>query len=196
MESSIERDVYAGRLSEELGVSKESILSDIGYLLRRRKGASEKRRLRDELALAQGFRDRQNPEKNRNLKAARAEEALILLLYKNPDFLERMDGMVSPGDFITSFNKKVYEAVRLQILSTGGADLSRLGESLTPDEISAIAKLDMTRQVSNTLEEAKDCAKVLLEEKNMRQTGDELALFNDVKKMKLEDKKKTGGSRT
>lgn len=200
--SSIEREVYAGKLSEELSVSKESILDDISRILKSSRKADHRRHIKQQLDETHGVKDRINPEKSRYLRAARAEENLILILYHNPDYLSKLNQMISSDDFVTAFNKKVYAAVSSQIADQGEANLAALGESFTTEEISKLTSLLITRQVSNTIEEAQDCVNVIFQEKqsqqlsNPNQEADMLELFENLKKKKLDAKKKTGGSLT
>ena len=201
VENRMEREVYAGRIAEELSVSKESILDETEKILRRSRSAGRREKLRTQMAGSQGLSDRINPEKSRYLKAARAEENLIVLLCKNPDFLSKIDALLSTEDFVTAFNQKVYRAARGLIEEQGEATISALGAYFTPEEISKITSLLVTRQVSNTMEEARDCAEVVLSEKRKEQVQpDQLnetqvnEFFTNIRKKKLEEKNKTGGS--
>ena len=190
VESSIERDVYSGRLSQMTGVAKESILADVSKLVGGHSVADKKAKLKAELDATTGFKDRLNPEKSRYLKASRAEENLLLLLLNNPDYLKKIDELIKPDDFITNFNKKIYTAVRQEILTFGEADLTRLGGNFTTEEMSRITAFFLTRQVSNTLEEARDCIEVIHQERlnasitsNSQSSGEEL--LDAIKKNKL-----------
>lgn len=191
VESLIEREVYAGKLSQEIDISKDTFLYEVNRLAS--KGHSKKMRgeLRSEIDASRGFQDRINPEKGKYLKAAMAEESLIALLYKNPDFLKKLDTVIKPDDFMTAFNKRVYSAERDLILSCGEADFSMLGSQFTPEETGKITKILMLKKVSNTIEEACDCANVILEEKMLKSDNeiDALDKFNELKQKKLEKKK-------
>lgn len=198
LSSSMEREVYAGKLGESLGVSKESILSDVDRLASTHSSAAKKAQLRAELSQSRGFQDRLNPEKSKYLKAARAEENLIVLLYKNPDFYKKASMLVKPSNYVTAFNKKLFEAVTDDIIAYGEADISRLGGRFTTDEMGRITSLLMTRQVSNTMEEVKDCCDVILQEKIIQGLGGETVnaetMFETLQRKKLDEKKKAGGS--
>ena len=199
VQSRVERDVYAGRLADKLGVSRESILADAERLGDSRRKSRQKNQLRAELAATRGFQDRINTEKRDHLKAARAEENLIVLLYKNPDFLEPIEKLIRPEDFLTAFNRRIFEALRRAVRDAGAAALTALGAEFTAGEMGKISALLMTRQVSNTIEEVRDCCEVIRQEKmgdEMTDTDDGSAavLFEKLRQKKLDDKKKTGGS--
>lgn len=194
VESLIEREVYAGRLSQELEISKDNLLSEVNRIVAR--GSSKKLRdgIRTELDASRGLKDRLNPLKVKYLKAAMAEESLIVLLYKNPDFLKTLDTLISPEDFMTEFNRRVYETERNLVLSGGEADLTAIGEQFTPEETGKITGMLMLRKVSNTIEEARDCAKVILEEKMLKSDNgiDALDKLEELRQKKLD--KNTGGN--
>lgn len=190
VESLVEREVYAGKLSQELDVSKENLLSDINRAASRDRSKKHKAEIRTEITAARGFQDSINPEKGRYLKAANAEESLIAILYKNPDFLKTLDKIISPEDFLTEFNKRVYESERSIIESGGTADLMKIGALFTPEETGKITRILM-RPVSNTIEEARDCVNVILKEKLLKPDNgiDALNKFNELRQKKLEEKK-------
>ena len=202
--SLVERDVYAGRLADKLGVDKESILADADRLAGRSGRTARKTRLRAEMAASRGFQDKINPEKRHHLLAARAEENLIVLLYRNPDFLSAVDGLIRPEDFLTAFNRRVFEAVRGEVLRGGEIGLEGIGAQFTADEMGRISALLMTRQVSDSMEEVRDCCHAIRSERLAQEASgaadasvpvdDAVKVFQEVRQKKLEEKNKTGGS--
>lgn len=191
VESEVERDVYAGKLAETLGVSKESLLTDAKKQHDGRRKHEQSAQVREQIAAARGLKDRVNPEKRMNLRAARAEETLIALLYNNPDFIRWLDGLIRPDDFVTTFNRRVYGALCEQVRA-GEPDLSALGGQFSADEMGQIAGILHKTLVSNTREEAADCADVLLEE-GLRKTAveetDPQAAYEALRSRRLEEKK-------
>lgn len=191
VESRVEREVYAGKLAQEMDITKDAFLAEIDRLAARKKSKYGKTQLRNEISAATGLRDRINPEKGKYLKAANAEETLIVLLFKNPDFQKIVDEIIKPEDFLTEFNRRFYTAQRNLILSGMQPDLSVLGEQFSPAETGRIMKMLVLRQVSNTIEEARDCANVILQEKLLKHDDgvDDLEKINEIKNKKLEQKK-------
>ena len=190
IKSAIEREVYAGRLAEELEVSKETLLGEIGRMLKKNSRRQQTNELRGLIAATAGMKDRVNPEKGRYLRAAMAEESLIVLLYKNPDFLKALDNILKPEDFLTEFNKRVYAAEREMILRDAQPDLAEFGALFTPEETGKITGMLTLRAVSNTLEEARDCAQVLLQEKLLKADNglDALDKLEGIRQKKLDEK--------
>ena len=197
--SAVERDVYAGRLADKLGVDKESILADADRLAGKNGRAAHKTRLRAEMAASRGFQDKINPEKRQHLLAARAEENLIVLLYRNPDFLAAVDKLIRAEDFFTAFNRRLFEAVRDEVIQKGEAGLETLGARFTADEMGKITALIMTRKVSDTVEEVRDCCDTIQKERLAKEVSgaaksNAAEIFEEIRQKKLETKNKTGGS--
>lgn len=197
--SMVERDVYAGRLADKLGVDKESILADADRLASRKDRTDQKTRMRAEMAASRGFQDRINPEKRQHLLAARAEENLIVLLCRNPDFLATVDSLIQPAEFLTAFNRRVFEAVRDEILRAGEAGLEALGARFTADEMGKISALLLTRKVSDTVGEVRDCCEAIHRERLAKEVSgaaqdNAAVIFEEIRQKKMDDKNKTGGS--
>jgi DNA primase len=111
--------------------------------------------------------------------------------------MKTADALLKPEDLVTALNRKIYSAVRDEIAAGGEADISRLGGSLTPDETGRLTSLLITRQVSNTAEEVKDCCEVILRsktEEEIKQGADADSIFNKIKEQKTADKRKFEGA--
>ncbi|MDR3645838.1 MAG: DNA primase, partial [Clostridia bacterium] len=175
LSSPLELEVYASRLAHELEISKDSLIMEAAAVKKRGGQNREKARLRKEISSAQGAGDRVNPEKVRHLRAANAEEELIALLYGSPALLRQMDALITPGDFVTVFNRRVYEALRAQITAGGGAELSMLNAQFTPDEIARITGMLVKWKVSGTSAEARDLAGVIKFESALQRNGQAIA---------------------
>lgn len=192
--SKVEREVYAGKLAQEMDISSDILMAEIDRIAARKLKKARVSGVKEELAATRGFRDRVNPEAGKYLRASAAEETLIVLLYKNPDFQKTIDGLIKPDDFMTEFNRKVYTAQRDIILSGAQPDLSKLGTLFSSEQMGRITRMLVQRQVSNTIEEARDCTGVILQERFISDKKvDELEKFNELKNKKLEEKN-TGGS--
>lgn len=180
VDNSIERDVYAGKLASELEVGKDAILTQLRRVMRSRRRSQEKTAIRAVQQLDASPRNMVNPERSRHLRAARAEEALIATLMRNPDFLPKIESRVAPEDFLTDFNRRVFSAVCALIHEGSTPELALLSSSFTPEEMGAVsAILARGPAVSNTVAECDDCIKVLSEEKAKLETVDPATASDD-----------------
>lgn len=163
--NSIEREVYASRLSGELNISKEAILCEAERKYKANRRKSEKAQFRQIQRDSQPSNDPVNPDRTKSPLGAKAEDVLLATIMKNPDFLEKIDD-IQPEEFITSFNARVFAFLRDRIKQNLPLDLSYFSGSFTPEEMGRIALLQtMSFTVSNTVAECSDCIKTIRREK-------------------------------
>lgn len=163
--NSIEREVYASRLSGELNISKDAILREAERKYKANRRKSEKAQFRQIQRDSQPSNDPVNPDRTKSPLGAKAEDVLLATIMKNPDFLEKIDD-IQPEEFITSFNARVFAFLRDRIKQNLPLDLSYFSGSFTPEEMGRIALLQtMSFTVSNTVAECSDCIKTIRREK-------------------------------
>lgn len=109
IESAVERDVYVLKLSRELGISSDAVRSEVAKVFKRRKASAQRKEIRNGEQELKGTYDRVNPERARAPRAARAEEMAIAVLVRHPDLWQEAQKALRPEDFITGFNRRVYE---------------------------------------------------------------------------------------
>ena len=162
---SIECDIYATRLSNELGVSVDSINAQIkSAKAKLRKNEEERRRKEQDAALTKSFEDKNNPERSKNLRAARAEETIIASFMRNPDFYKKLKDRLSSDDFVTAFNRRLYECLTQTLDSGVDAELSQFAGCFSPEEMDSVTRIYISsNSLSNTLKECEDCIAVLKE---------------------------------
>lgn len=190
---SIERDVYALRLADELGVSKDAILQQISQLARKENYRKSKTELQTAQKQVQALEMAADPQRAKNKRAAKAEDVLIITLLNNGAFYNKLKDRLSEDIFATPVNKRIFQLITTRLVNNEGVDISQLSQYLTSEEVSAVARL-LAKQamVSNTLSECYDCITVLEEEKTKReapepsQMSDEsfLEFFNSLNKEK------------
>ena len=186
---SIEQDIYANRLSNELGVGVDSIKAQIKASASKLRRAEEARR-RDETQkmLSKSCEDKNNPERAGNIRAAIAEETLIASFMRNPDFYNKLKDKVSAEIFVTSFNRRVFECLAEGLDGGFEPSLSLFSASFTPSEMDSIARISLKKEtLGNTLSECEDCIRVLKE--CSESTAVDAAAVSDEEFLKLFKKK-------
>lgn len=135
----MERDVYAGKLSQETGVGREGILDIAGHA-----AAQESRKKKKELLRSQqqvtAVRPSVNPQRLEHLQAALAEEGAIAFLFLHPDKLKELQSRLPPEKFVTDWNRRVY-GILLGKAVYGDVSLAELSAELTPDEVSELTRI-------------------------------------------------------
>ena len=166
----VEADVYAGRLATEFHVQKETLLTQIAGLRRRRRKSDETREYRQIVREAGGTRDDVNPERAQHMRAARAEEALIAYLMRNPDRAAAVRAALPPERMVTSFNRGLYDRITRYIAEqpssiNGTVPLSALSGDYSPDEMARAARiLAMNSDGGNVRAAEADYIRVINEE--------------------------------
>lgn len=160
---SIEQDIYATRLSNELGVSVESIKAQLKTAAVRQKRMDEaKKRTETAEMLLKSNEDKNNPERAKNLGAAKAEETLIASFLRNPDFYNKLKEKISPDNFVTAFNRRIFECLIKGLESGAEPGLSLFSADFTPEEMDSVTRISLIApNLSNTLRECEDCINVL-----------------------------------
>lgn len=116
--SLIECQIYAGKLSEEIGIDKKIVLSQIEILKKKNAKKRSTKIFREIQKSISGDGDKINPDKHISLKASSAEEALISSIINNQDMVNNISLKVTEEMFINDLNKRIYIAVK-QLASQG-----------------------------------------------------------------------------
>ena len=139
--SRIEQEVYAGKLAAEMGVDRSAILRQIDKVSRKRRSEAQKKEFRTIQQDAVGLRDRVNPEKAGNLRAAAAEEAILSAMLRFPELAGFVRGRLKPERFVTAFNRRVYEALLGKLEAGAELSLSSLASFFSEEELSSVARM-------------------------------------------------------
>lgn len=187
--SVVEKEVYSSSISAEFNVSKSSMDTQIKKAESIRNRQRQEERKKEERAMVfSSFEDKNNPERKNHLRAARAEEMLIASLMRNNDFYASIREKISPDDYVTQFNKRVF--TRLTELIDGGysTDISMFTEVFSPVEMDSVYRISkMSANLANSVKECEDFIKVIKEEK---ESGTEPEIMNDEAFLEAFHKKK------
>ena len=162
-------DVYASRLADELGVDKKAIVAQI----ERKAKQHVRRETNANFAKAATFDDdvmkKANPDRQKYLVAAKAEETLISLLLHNPDFYQKIKSKLSTDDFSTALNARIYRLIAAKLEQQRPVDVTYFAEELSDEELGYLVRLESMREkLSNTVNECLDCIKRMKDEKQER----------------------------
>lgn len=135
----IELDVYAGKLAEETGVGKDSILASA----KRAAAIQGKQRKKEELKAQRevvAARTVANPEKKRHMRAALAEEGILAYLFRHQDKAKALEQMLPPEKWVTPWGRRVYALILGKTIH-GEITLSDLAGELSPEELSELTRV-------------------------------------------------------
>ncbi len=185
----LERDIYAMKLADELGVSKDAIMNQIKTFAKKENYNKAKTELANAQKQAQNIEKAIDPQRIKNVRLAKAEDTVLISLMNNAAFYKSLRDKLSDDLFFTPVNKKLYSVISRRIENGEKVDISHVSQFLTNEETGAVAKLLANQSmVSNTIAECEDCILVLENEKKKReqqapsQMSDDsfLAFFNSL----------------
>lgn len=159
---SIERDIYAGRLAAETGVSKEAILLKVASGAKKLQRREDEEKAAAQTRMLTDISDPNNPEREKNIRAARAEEILIASLVRNPDFYNKLKDRLSPELFVTSFNRRIFASLLKKLEEGREVGLTFFSDEFNPREMDSVTRIiNLGHQIGNTVSECEDCIRVL-----------------------------------
>jgi DNA primase len=165
LENRIEQEVYAGKLSEETGVDRPAIMLLVDKNSKKLRKDRQEKNFKIFQQQEVGIRDSINPEKSQFLRAASAEEALIAYIMKYPENAKEIWGAIPPEKFVTTFNRRVYQAIMGRIIDGKPISLTDISEGFSVEELAAIAKiLARFHAVSVTKQDADEYIQVINQE--------------------------------
>ena len=192
----VERDIYIRRAAERLGISQEALKNDVERQRRARIREAKQKESRDAQLSVKNIGDRVNPDAAKHIKATAAEEALLGLMLIYDEF--RRDAAnktvpICPDDFVTSFSRRVFEALCELENSEAGYSKAMLGQMFDIDELGRIERIEIDRRrlARNDRDVFMSCIDSIKQEKNKlsEQSNDP---FEDLRKMQeaIRNKKK------
>ena len=159
----MERDIYAGKLSQETGVGKDSILDTVDRLARRESYQEKKKLVRSQQEVV-AVKQAANPEKKRHMRAALAEEGILCYLFLHQDRAEDLQRRLPPEKLITAYNRRLY-TVLLGKTIHGETTLGDLAGELTQEELSELTRiLAQRREAPPTRADAEEYLRILQSE--------------------------------
>ncbi len=163
--SAAKRDIYIYSVAPIFGVTPESLRRDIEKKIQKRSRIDKKDESKKIMMQTAGYLDRVNPDTVKNVRAARAEEAIIGILLLHPEYIpesEKKGRPISADEFVTEFGKKICSAM-LELAKSGSFDESLLGQTLSVDEMDRLSKLRLARYnlVDNTIDVLFSCRDTL-----------------------------------
>lgn len=142
----VQRDVYAGRASEKMDISKNSLLEEANRKAARNEKRARKERQEKEIRDSMGYGDTVNTDKIRFSAAAATEEKILGILLSRPDLTAEATKKLCPEDFVTTFNRMVYELFLPEFTEGKEAVISK-DSVLDRQQISAVSRMIAQRSV-------------------------------------------------
>lgn len=136
--SSIEAEIYVGKLAEMTGIRRETIESELKKSLARKRRQAEKRELRENTRPAEKVRPTSRVH-YKNVAIARAVEGMISIIAQNPELSKELEGRVEPSEIGEESLEHILKAVREVIQAGVTVNPDLLGDRLSGDERKELA---------------------------------------------------------
>lgn len=145
--SDVERELYINAAAKKLGVSAETLRSDV----EKRRSSGIRKQHSDDfqkiVSTAGGYGDRINPDFVKNPAAAAAEEAILGMMMLRPELLAAVaqKKLVDSNDFVTDFGRKVFTYIVGKYEEDGAFEEGCLSESFNLEETGRIVQMKIRR---------------------------------------------------
>ncbi len=139
LSSAVEREIYAGRISEETKVSKEAILSEAEAerkRLARERKKEEERKILDPVS---AIMPKEREARYKNPRSAVAEEAIISLCASDVTLARSVDGRLTGSMFSSELLGKVFDMILARAREGYETDMSIISQELGRENTAHIA---------------------------------------------------------
>ena len=141
--SPTEREVYAGRLAEETGISRGAIQTQLQGAVRRAEQTARRRR-QQQLAgegVAASIKVPYDLGGSKALGLANAEQQLVAAMLKDPSMIRKVRAKITPGEFLLPEMQQVCSAIFALDSQGAAVSLSALGAVLSEQDLAQLAQL-------------------------------------------------------
>ena len=180
LDSPVERDLYAGRLSELLSVSKDAILREVETNRRKKQRQEVKYQLPNLMRKEQRELQQVNPEAVTYTRAASAEEGLLGTLILHPDYIRQVRQVLAPEQVVTEFNRRLYAHLLERERQGLMVELAFLSANYDQDGMAYISRMvQEAKEHTVTPAEALRLAAVIREEQSLRSLNNPTAVSDE-----------------
>lgn len=174
LDNYIEREIYIGKLSMEIGIEKVPIILQINKYKKLIEKNNRKKEFKFVREIVSAQNDSVNPEKRTNLRASSAEELLLSYIINNQDKAVKIVSEITSDVFITDFNRRVYISICKLINDGRNLDVTSISEDgFSLDEIGRITKIICSYIVETSTDDTvKECIAVMKQEKQKQRLKD------------------------
>ncbi len=144
-----EREIYTQYASELLGVSRDSVRSDVERIRRKRANEYRAKQSKDALLSIKNIGDRVNTDAAKYVAANDCEENILAMMMIFDEYRHDVASgktELRAEDFATSFGRRVFETLCLLENSEGGYSKALLGQYFSVEEISRLEKIEIERR--------------------------------------------------
>ncbi len=160
--SSVQREVYAGRVAEAARISLDAMKLEVNRAYKRRIAREKKKQEQIDLAPARNLQPKSRAIRYDNMKSAVAEEGVLARALREPALLDQC-GQLKPEAFSVPLLGKAYGQLKQR--HDQGLEVSVAGLSdFTSEEMAHIASIAQRQQEPVNEQAFSDCVRTILAE--------------------------------
>ncbi len=145
IQNPVERDVYVAKVSGELEVDKKAVLTQLEFQMKKVARRQKNARRSEDLKL---YSESKGPngqtvdiQRARNIKYALAEDKLLAILMKNPDYYEGIAEKIKVEQFVTDRNRAIAQVLFDRLSNGQSVDLTLLSSKLDMEQMGVVTQL-------------------------------------------------------
>ena len=115
-----------------MDIPVDSVIRDVNTIIKKTKYKERKNEVNELYRVASGIGDRINPESAANIKASKAEEAILGLMMLKEELLKISIELVTADNFVTPLNKRIFEKISTVYKEYGKFDLAFIQGDFSP----------------------------------------------------------------
>lgn len=180
----IERDVYQSRVALDLGISKDILGAQVASL-QKRMTRSRNRKEDADLRIYAIKGNGTNPgginelQRRNNMKCAVAEDKMLGVLIRNPDYFRHIAARIQPEQFVTDLNRTIAQVIYRRLEQNLPVDMPSLSGELEPEQMSQLSRILLDASgIKSTQQETDDYIDVLLQNQN-KPTPQQIGAMDD-----------------
>ena len=177
LDSPVEREVYAGQLSELTGIGKTALLQEIQRSRNQRLRSAKKKQARRDMTPVTQVQPKARQMRYDTPRSARAEEGILRLLILDGNLVRETVGL-EPEQFSSPYLGKIYGVLRRRLQEGRAIQLGMLEGELDREEIELLAEiLRQPEALENGRNAMADYRAILDTEQMKKGASDEAALL-------------------
>lgn len=132
--NAVEREVYAGRAAETIGVSRDAMLLEVKRSLGKKRSIDKRELKRENLNLSALRQPRERSLHYEDVRSAMAEEGVLRLLFKDSTLAQQCREL-TPEEFSSPLLGQIYRLLLACYADGQALSISSLEGQLTPEEV-------------------------------------------------------------
>lgn len=145
IQNPVERDVYVAKVSGELEVDKKAVLTQLEFQMKKEARRQRNARRSEDLKLYSESKGQNGQtvdiQRARNIKYALAEDKLLAILMKNPDYYEGIAEKIKVEQFVTDRNRAIAQVLFDRLSNGQSVDLTLLSSKLDMEQMGVVTQL-------------------------------------------------------